>query len=62
VYRLTERPLVRAVKYAGNRNSAPGPGSLVTLKTPDIYDGMSKKRICDHRYVEEGSTRQKSSG
>ena len=39
VFRLTERPLVRAVEYVGNKElSTERLSGLVTLKTPDIHD------------------------
>ncbi|HEY7746447.1 MAG TPA: outer membrane protein assembly factor BamA, partial [Desulfuromonadales bacterium] len=58
VYRLTERPLVRAVKYAGNKEfSTERLTGLVTLKTPDIYDPRKVEKsvaAIKKAYVEEG--------
>jgi outer membrane protein insertion porin family len=58
VYRLTERPLVRAVKYAGNKEfSTERLSGLVTLKTPDIYDPRKVEKsvaAIKKAYVEEG--------
>lgn len=39
LFRLTERPLVRAVEYVGNKKlSTEKLSGLVTLRTPDIHD------------------------
>jgi len=58
VYRLTERPLVRAVKYAGNKEfSTERLSGLVTLKTPDIYDPRKVEKsvaAIKKAYAEEG--------
>lgn len=58
VYRLTERPLVRDVKYAGNKEfSTERLSGLVTLKTPDIYDPRKVEKsiaAVKKAYTEEG--------
>jgi len=58
VYQLTERPLVRDVKYAGNKEfSVERLRGLVTLKTPDIYDPRVVEKNVEaikKAYVEEG--------
>jgi len=39
IYRVIERPLVRAVKFSGNKEfSTERLNELVTLKTPDLFD------------------------
>jgi outer membrane protein insertion porin family len=39
IYRLTERPLVREIRFAGNKEfSVEKLRTLVSVKTPDIYD------------------------
>jgi outer membrane protein insertion porin family len=58
VFRLTERPLVRAVEYAGNKEfSTERLSGLVTLKTPDIYDPRKIENNLSairKAYLEEG--------
>jgi outer membrane protein insertion porin family len=58
VFRLTERPLVRAVEYAGNKEfSTERLSGLVTLKTPDIYDPRKIENSISairKAYLEEG--------
>jgi len=58
VYRLTERPLVRAVKFSGNKEfNLERLQGLVTLKTPNIYSPRVVEQSVEaikKAYVEEG--------
>ena len=57
-YRLTERPLVREIKFSGNKEFKDDKlRSLVTLKVPDIYDPRTIEKSVEEirkAYVDEG--------
>lgn len=57
-FRLTERPLVRKVKYAGNEEfSVEKLRALVSIRTPDIYDPREVAESVEaikKAYAEEG--------